>query len=242
MVYRRRGYKKRAYKKRGMKKRSYVRKSGFGRTGGFRLVRKLPDMAISSSSTGGLVSVTDPTGTCVGVGIAALSAGSSTGWDVPFSLTFRLAQLINSSDITGIADKYKITGAYVRLFYNKSNAQAGASAGMPYIEYISDHDDASVPTFTSLREKMGVKLSTFKNGSSYIGMKCRPKPAREIFNNGITTAYEQPKGAIWIDCSNPNVEHYGIKGMIHNMWLPAIGGQEVIKVDVSLTVVAKDLQ
>lgn len=241
MVYRRRAMKKRGNKKRAYRKRAYGRK-GFGKSGGFKLLRKLPDMAIKSTNVQGNPNAIDSTGTCITLGGANLSVGSSGGWDIPFSLKFRLDQLINSTDVTGIADKYKIIGAYVRMYYNKSNAQAGATAGLPYIEYKTDHDDSTPPTVNGLREKMGVKLSTFKNGSSFIGMKCRPLPSREIFGSGISTAYEVPSKSVFINSSYPTVEHYGIKGVIHNMWLPAVDGQEVMKVDVTLAIVAKDLQ
>lgn len=238
-------YKRRGNKKRGGRKygRPYVRRGKFyGRQGGFKLLRKLPDMAIKSTNVQGNPNAVDSTGTCISLGGTNLSVGSSAGWDVPFSLKFRLDQLINSTDITGIADRYKIVGAYVKLFYNKSNAQAGATAGMPYIEFIQDHDDATPPTLQGLREKMGVKMATFKNASSYIPIKCKPLPSREIFSNGISTAYEVPSKSVFINSSYPSVEHYGIKGIIHNMWLPAVDGQEVVKVDVTLAVVAKDLQ
>lgn len=241
-------FKRRNYRKRPAAKKSpkYGRRNYKGkktpRTGAFTIFRKLPDMAIKSTNVQGNPNAVDSTGTCIQLGGTNLSVGSSSGWSIPFSLKFRLDQLINSTDITGIADKYKIIGAYVRLFYNKSNAQAGATAGMPYVEYITDHDDVTPPTVNALREKMGVKLSTFKNASSFIGMKVRPLPAREVFNNGITTGYEVPSKAVFINSAYPSVEHYGIKGVIHNMWLPAVDGQEVIKVDVALRVIAKDLQ
>lgn len=225
--------KKSKYGRRGYKK---------NRTGAFTILRKLPDMAIKSTNVQGNPNAVDSTGTCITLGGTNLSVGSSSGWSIPFALKFRLDQLINSTDITGIADRYRIVGAYIRLFYNKSNAQAGATAGMPYVEYITDHDDATAPTVNGLREKMGVKLSTFKNGSSFIGIKCRPLPSREIFASGLTSGYEVPTKSVFINSSYPNVEHYGVKGVIHNMWLPAVDGQEVIKVDVALTVVAKDLQ
>lgn len=236
--YKKRGMKKRGF--RGYKKRTSNKKAP--RTGGFFIVRKLPDMAIKSTNVQGNPNAVDSTGTCISLGGANLSVGSSSGWSIPFSLKFRLDQLINSSDLTGIADKYKILGAYIRFFYNKSNAQAGAVAGMPYLEYITDHDDVTPPTVNALREKMGVKLATFKNASSFIGMKLRPLPAREIFNNGISTGYEVPSKPVFINSAYPGVEHYGVKGIIHNMWLPAVDGQEVIKVDVALKVQVRDLQ
>lgn len=213
------------------------------KTGSIYLTRKLLEMAISNSGTTGGVTLVDPSATCLQVGATALSVGSSQGYDVPFSLRFRLDQIINSSEIQALCDKYKIVGAYLRIYYNKSGSAAGATAGMPYVEYITDHDDANVPTVSFLREKMGVHLKTFANASSYIGMKCIPKPTREIYATGIATAYELPTKPIWIDMGNPSVEHYGIKGVLHNVFLPNGNAlTEVFKFDVTLKIVGKDIQ
>lgn len=218
------------------------------KTGIIKILRKAPDIAVSNSGIAGGVTVFDPTAVAgatpvLQLGPPALSIGSSTGWDVPFSMTFALGQLINSTDITQLCDKYRITGAYVRMYYNKSNAQAGATAGMPYVEFITDHDDNTPPTTNSLREKMGVKLKTFKAGSSYIGLKCVPKPAAEIENLGGATAFSVPTRSPWINSAFDEVPHYGIKGIIRNWYLGATTANvESMKFDVALTVVAKDFQ
>lgn len=208
------------------------------------LSRKMPDMAISNSGvSGGAIVVDNPAANCITLGTITQSVGSLTGWDIPFSMKFRLQHLINYTDLTGICDKYKIAGAYVRVYYNKSGSAAGATAGMPYIQFITDHDDANVPTILTLKEKMGVKMKTFNNASSYIGMKCNPRPTREIYSTGIASAYELPEKAIWIDCTNFEVEHYGIKGVLQNVFLPGSNAQtEVFKFDVVLKIVGKDFQ
>lgn len=240
--------KKTTYTMRIGKRRSYRGKKrtyAYARTntGLIYLKRKMPDMAISSANAQGTVNLTDNIyAPCLSVGTPTLSIGSAAGYDVPFSLKFSLNQIISSGDITQLCDKYKIIGAHVRVYYNKTGSAAGATAGYPYIQYISDHDDATVPSLLTLKEKMGVKLKTFVNGSSYIGFKCIPKPSREIYGTP-TTAYEIPSTSVWLNSSSPGVEHYGIKGVIQNMYLPA-GPQniEVLKFDVTLRILGKDFQ
>lgn len=244
--------KKTSYTMRIGKRRSYRGKKrtfNYARTntGLIYLKRKMPDMAISNSGTQGGITLVDniysPVGQpCITVGTITQSIGSSTGYDVPFAIRFSLKQIISSGDITQLCDKYKIVGAHVRIYYNKSGSAAGATAGYPYIQYITDHDDATAPSLLTLKEKMGVKLKTFQSGSSYIGLKCIPKPSREIYGPS-TTAYEIPAQSVWLNSSSPEVEHFGIKGVLQNVFLPnGNAGTEVFKFDVTLRVLGKDFQ
>lgn len=213
-------------------------------TGYLKVIRKLPEIAVTNTGAG-TCALTDPTGSCVSITNLGLSLGASANlYDVAFSIKFRLDQVINSGDITGFADKYKIKGAYVRVYYNNSNSSTGTQGGMPFLQYITDHDDALVPTSANaLREKMGVKLKTFSNASSYVGIKCIPKVSRQVFATGLLSGYEQPNRPVWIDCANNNVEHYGIKGIISQMYLPApASAQCMMKFDVALVIEAKDFQ
>lgn len=213
------------------------------KTGYLKLVRKLPEMAVVNNGVG-VVATSDPTASCLTVGVPQLSLGASAYlYDVPFSIKFNLAQIINSGDIIGLADKYRIKGAYIRLYYNNSNSSTGTVGGMPFIQYITDHDDAIVPANANvLREKMGVKFHTFKNGSSYIGMYCRPVPNRQLYN-GVGVGFEIPNKAPWIDCTNNTVDHFGIKGTISQLYLPAPAtAQCMMKFDVALVIEAKDFQ
>lgn len=214
------------------------------KNGYIKLLRKLPEIAVTNTGVG-TCAVTDPTGSCVSITNLGLSLGASANlYDIAFSIKFRLDQVINSGDITGLCDKYKIKGAYVRVYYNNSNSSTGSLGGMPFLQYITDHDDAVVPSSANaLREKMGVKFKTFSNASSYIGIKCRPVPNRQLYATGILTAYEVPNKAVWIDCSQPNVEHYAIKGIISQLYLTApASAQQMIKFDVALVLEGKDFQ
>lgn len=215
--------------------------------GGVKILRKLPEISISNSGVVGGVNLTSASPlspVCVQLGTPTQSVGATgtTSYDIPFSMKFCLNQMINHTDLTNLCDKYKIAGAYVRMYYNKTGSSTLSTGSYPVIQHITDHDDANVPSITNLREKMGVKFKTFRNGSAYIGLKVKPVPNREVFNTGITSAYEVPKSAPWLDCANDTVEHYGIKGVISNFSLPATQGIELIKVDVALLVYGKDIQ
>lgn len=229
-----------------MKKRLRYRP---GSKGKIIVVRKLPEIAISSTATAGTAlltqNLTPGAPVCVTLGTPTLSVGSSgtsTSYDIPFSLQFALSQIINHTDITNLCDKYRIAGAYVRFYYNHTGSSGNSTAPFPYMQYITDHDDSNVPTIAQLREKMGLKFSTFQNQSSYIGMKCRPVPTGLVYSSALASGYTVPKYAPFLDCATDGVPHYSIKGVISNFNLPASAGIEVMKVDVALKIVAKDIQ
>lgn len=239
--------KRAARRKAGVYRRKRILRRGFGSQGGFYITRKLPLIAVSGTAAG-TVALADPTTTCLSVGVPTLSTGFSNNvYDIPFTMKFQLNQLSESSDITSICDQYKIQAAYVRLFYNNSNNAYGAAAGtgfltsMPFVQYITDHDDGTLPTMTRLRAKMGVKLSTFRNNSSYIGMKVRPKPSMEVYSAG--TAYAVPNTSPYIDTTDDDVPHYAIKGFLCQVpLLDPEQGTAAFTFDVALRVVAKGLQ
>lgn len=209
------------------------------------IVRKLPLITVSSSGTGGTVYTSDPTTSCLSVGTPTLSTGFVSGvYDIPFSLKFQLSQDTQYSDITSLADQYKIVGAYVRLFYNCNTAigqNNTSAASMPFVQHVTDHDDAGLPNPSGIRSRMGLKYKILKNDSSYIGMMVRPVPSNEIFAAGA--AYGVPGRAPWINSANADVPHYAIKGILNQVPLPDIAeAQTVFTFDVSLKVLAKDFQ
>lgn len=217
--------------------------------GRLTLLRKLPEISICSSGTEGVAvlnqTLSSGAPVCVTIGTPTESlgtTGTSVSYDIPFSLQFALSQIINHTDITNLADKYRIAGAYVRFFHNHTGSSGLSTASQPFLQYITDHDDSNVPTISQLREKMGVKFKTFKNQSSYVGLKCRPKPTRLIYSTALLNGYETPKYSPYLDVATDGIPHYGIKGVISNMPLPANAGIEAMKVDVTLLIQAKDFQ
>lgn len=223
----------------GMRRRAGPRYYRPAKGGGFTITRKLPVITLTSSGSLGSTSLNDPTGTCLAVGPASASPGSSTTFDVPFAMKFSLDQLLSSSDITQIADQYKINSVMVRVS-NAYQVATGLATAAPYIEYIQDYDDATVPNLNIIRTKMGVRTKYFGPLTNKLVMGVRPKWASELYSSGITTAYSPRQG--FLDCNNASVEHYGIKGILHNMALPASVNSGTFTFDISFSVTAKDLQ
>lgn len=185
----------------------------------------------------------DPTGTCLNLGTPTYITGTDNCYDVPFSMSFRLSQLMNSGDITTLADSYKIVNALVKIHANWNMGGTNQTSAIPWVEYIQDYDDATVPAISDLREKMGTKNKYFNASKPTVLMGVRPKFADTIFNNGVTSAYAVGNKREWINSTYGGVEHYGIKGVLHNVQLPGSGsGGSLFNWDVSLKVVAKDFQ
>lgn len=227
---------------------SALRKRRNYKRGQLYLLRKTPECTIANSGAfGGITTVDVPSviGFAtqllqVGTPTPSIGSGSNGHYDIPFTLKFRLSQLYSFSEITAIADKYKILGVYIRIYYSKTESSAGFTANMPYIQYINDYDDANLITKDAMRERMGVKMKVFRNG--IVKMMVRPKPTREIYGTGITSAYELPSKAPWIDCVNADTEHYGVKGVLQNVYLGGTtAAQEVFKFDIAMKVVARDI-
>lgn len=209
--------------------------------GGFNIVRKLPLMTITSASVAGLYTLNDPTGTCITLGTPSAAPGTTGLYDIPFSMKFSLNQLQTFTDITQIADQYYLNNVLVKLV-SGFQAATGVGAPTPWVEYIQDKDDAAVPTLAQMRQKMGVKTKFFGPTRTRIQMGVRPRVADEVFSSGITTGYAVGARVQWINCDYPAVEHYGIKGILHNVYSNGTSNQGLLTFDVSFKVSAKDLQ
>lgn len=230
--------------KAGIKRRRYAKRTG---RGFISLVRKMPIINVINTGVDGSASLVDPTGFVASIGTPVLSPGfGSEVYDIPFSLKFNLKSLIQSGDMVSLCDQYKIAGAYVRIFYNNSNLAMGGTgkpASMPFVQYITDHDDATIPDPVNFRAKMGVKLQTFRNNSSYIGIKARPVPAAEVYGSEGTTAYSVPRRSPWLNTSDADVPHYAIKGILSQVTLSPIEIQtSVFTFDIAEHVLGKDFQ
>jgi len=239
------------YKRKYAPKRRLVRRKRLARrpyrplrrapsTGGFYIKRRMAYFGLQGSTTvpGTMVS-TNTSVISLGVASTAQSGGPNL-FDIPFSIQFALNQLDTSADITNLADKYRIVNALVK--FTTSNVALGAGAGlvMPHVEYIVDHDDATVPSLSQIQQKMGVRNIGF-NQRGQCAMYVKPIPAAQLYN-GVTTAYAVLRRSPYIDSSNNDVPHYGIKGILRSVFLPGATNCANIGVDIQMTVHAKDLQ
>lgn len=230
---------RRVYRKRPTAGRNYVRLRN--RTGFIKVVRKTGEIFVQNSAVAGAVQITDSTGTCLQMSTAGVSTGFANTFDLPFAMKFSLSQILNSSDITNICDKYKIKKTVIRIYFNSNQNSIQSTNSLPQVTYMTDQDDASIPTSAQVREKMGAKIKYF-NSRNYVTLVCYPRPVTEVFNTGVTSAYS-PGRQLWIDCNNNNVEHYGLKGVLQNVNLAASPSFAVgFKFDVTHTIYGKDIQ
>lgn len=206
------------------------------------LWRRLPEIYLTNTSINGAVQLTDPTGSCLQLGTPTLTQMGT--YDVPFSMVFKISQLINYTDLLNLADAYKIKCVEIKIYYNSNTNSVNSSASLPQLTYIQDHDDATVPaTVTALREKSGLKYKFF-NSKNFVKIRVYPRISNVVFNTGITNAYSPATKSQWVDSAYINTEHYGIKGVINNFSLPAnTGGIQVgFKYDINVLVAGKDFQ
>lgn len=233
--FRRRNNKKKAYRRPARR----VRRTGFGPYGGFKISRLYDLISIKRNASGTFIASNTNVIT-LGTPVAAVSGVSSNYYDLPFSMVFRLDQLVAFADIADIADKYKIIGCNVKFHAgNTSNVYGGA---MPYVDYCVDQDDDVVPTNNSLRQKMGVRQKGYSQMGQLTLPRFKPLPAGIVVGNAGGSGYTVPPPT-WIDMAYTSVPHYGLKGIFRNV---ISGGASTdnsnFTIDVKLTLLCKNLQ
>lgn len=236
---RRRKYAKRARRPLRMRRPRVKRAPSSGGTFVVRKVQELLSSVPSAISPGNYTINTANNSITFGTPVAVPGIALNT-YDVPFTIRFRLDELTQYGELTQLFDRYKITSCMVKCHY--LNFPADSRIVLPYIDYIQDYDDANVLTISQMREKMGVRTKAFTTSKPVITMGVKPRVASEVFNNGITTAYSVPRGGTWINSQYPSVEHYAIKGILRNVYLPATSGASLISWDISYGVALKDVQ
>lgn len=211
------------------------------KNGGTFIVRKVQELisSVPTNIAGGYSISTSNNSIILGTPVATPAIALQT-YDVPFTVKFRLDELTAYTELTSLFDRYKIVSAMVKC--NFANYPADTRIPLPYIDYITDYDDASLPTVAGMREKMGVKSKYFSASRPRVTMGVRPRVAQEVFNNGVTTSYSVPRGGTWINAQYPGVEHYSIKGVIRQLYLPNVSGSSPMTWDISYGVALKDVQ
>jgi len=230
---------------RKMRRRNLYKKRGAMRGNGFlKIIRKLPIITASNLlGTAGSLAATDPTGSCLTLGTPVAKTGYTQVYDVPFSLQFQMDQLVNYVELTAISDQYKLKNVMVRLEcpFTVAQAPGGTATPLPYIEYIQDSDDSGVPNVASFRERMGLTTKYFSSNKPKITMGVNPKTTTLLYQSGLVNGYAVSRQA-WINCSSPAIPHYGIKGVLRNVWIPAVSNGSPFTFDISTKLYLKDIQ
>lgn len=228
-------------------------RSGFGRSGGFVLKRRVDLTSIYNNNTvtAGTVGIKQgsaSSSTWLSTGTPVLSAGAVAGspftalYDIPFSMNFKLADITSYTDITSIADKYKFGLVSIKVLNNGQSPTYGGGMPAPFIEYVYDHDDATVPTIDQVTQKMGLRTKNF-GLSGKCNIHVRPLPLIGVGSGGSTLTSMTPRSAPWLDAADTGVNHYGIKGVIRNFACSSTASvMSALSFDPVYTIIAKDLQ
>lgn len=235
------------YRKRRAARKPRRRMAMRPRGGMLRIVRKCPEQNVYNTAT---TAVAAASGSVVLIGTPYQTPAfvGSTFYNVPFSIDTQLDDLLNSADLTQIADKYKINWVSVKVFATSNTASAGSVAQLPSILWTIDEDDSSVPAssttgLNSIREKMSSKYRQFKQNGGAISIFYKPKIVNTIAGaTGAATA-AGVLAAPFIDCNHPSIPHFGVKGYLQDVNLASTASAFTqFKFDVTMSVTLKDIQ
>lgn len=138
--------------------------------------------------------------------------GGGTG-NTHFTRTFSLNMLPNSSEFTNLYDQYRIDYVWVTLrrlgVSNIIPSDVSTQAEAGHVLLVIDTDDATaLTTSNDYLQYMNCRiLDTHKD----YAFKVYPRPAIQMYNNGITTGYGNPGRQIWCDSGYPAIHHFGLK-------------------------------
>lgn len=218
-----------------------------GRVGNLTLTRKCAEQNVYNT---GATAVAAASGSVVVIGTPYQTPAfvGSTFYNIPFSIDTQLADLLNHTELTAIADKYKINWVKVKIYATSNTASAGSISQLPSILWSLDEDDAAIPAsstagLNSIREKMACKYRQFKQNGGGISIFYKPKIANTVAAAGGGTVNAGVSSAKWLDTVNDTVSHFGVKGYLQDVNLASTASAYTqFKFDISMSVSVKDIQ
>lgn len=141
------------------------------------------------------------------------SINGSTLTDTFGGIYFRLGDLPNSSEFTNLFDMYRIDKVKIRFMPRANSAEVGSNQGQVKLFTAIDYDDITTPA--SIQELLQYENCKVSNTTNITTRVLKPKFASEVYQSATSTAYGARSG--WIDCSNPLVQHYGIKWALQQL-------------------------
>jgi hypothetical protein len=138
-------------------------------------------------------------------------------------MNFQLDDVLQSGDFVQLFDRYKIVGVKLKFTYqcsiggDQANWQSAGplSQVLPIIDFTYDADDANPPTTRALIQVKAYAKQRILQANQTFSMYYKPRVTKTVYNGGPPNpvAYTTEKPC-WLDCANPDVQHYGFKAWI----------------------------
>lgn len=199
-----------------------ISRFGDPRMGNFTTTRFVTEFFVTNTVAIGVPGIQGgPTLPALILGTTAASTGP--GYNVPFAMQFALSQVQNATEISAVFDQYRVNWVKVFITYQHNVSTASGSSTMPTLFWVPDYDDSVAIGPGALREHAGLDIREFTADNRTHVLKLEPR-----FHGGIydASAGAGTWGAVergWIDVAAQNTAHYGVKGYIANVELPATG-------------------
>jgi len=127
------------------------------------------------------------------------------------AITFSLVDLSDYLSWANIYDQYRITK--VKVFIIGETQPGLPATGPGYADLISviDYDSADTTSFTTAAELLNYQTSMIHPPGQVTSRSFYPRCTMGVWNTNVVSAAAVGNKAQWIDCSYPNVVHYGFK-------------------------------
>lgn len=127
-----------------------------------------------------------------------------------------LDNVLNHTEFTNLYDQFRIDWVKAQFYLRiDPGAQVAAGASYPRLYWVRDKDDQALASLNDIRENsLGKRAILHPNRAVTIWFK--PNVLSEIYRTAVSTGYS-PKFSQWIDCTTPNLVHYGIKYCIDDL-------------------------
>lgn len=203
----------------------------------FRPVRSEPKQYYYNSNVGNTLTLKDSIGNVLATphvkttgSLSSVMVGTRA---FGISYDFRLANVTNYAEFTSMWDSYRIKKVHCTIDNLMGNLQDGSGpvAYIPEVTYAFDTDDnIPPPTEVTLSEMAGSKVRKLEQ-SKTIKFSFKPKTSQLLYDDSsvTTVAFGTPADGGWIDCTYPNVSHYGLKMFFDNI-LSTLGESAAIRV------------
>lgn len=215
--------------------------------GVIHLTRRIGEQNVYNTATAGVVAASSST-VIVGTPFQTAAFVGSSYYHVPFTIDFQLSDLVNYTELTAIADKYRINWIKVRAFCTSNTASAGGTSQLPSVLWANDQDDVVMPTSSAVgianfREKMNSKVRQFKQNGGPLSWFIKPSLVTSVLGPAGTPAQSIISGPRFLDTATPDIPHFGLKGYLQDVNLaatPSVYTQ--FKFDITMGVTLKGIQ